>query len=207
MSETTASFSKFARLQGWSPSYVTKLKDAGRLMLTVDGKRVRVEASLVRIKETESGQPQHVASREHQQKRRTGTVAPDKVPNVPKADNETIPPRGTRAAAERREAFARAEMREIALARLRGELVETAAVRAAGTEAGTALRAAIENLPDHLAPILAEGDPEREQRIRAHLVEHLGGVLTEVSDKLKKLSEQLAQALPPNVSPTGDRDE
>ena len=32
-----------------------------------------------------------------------------------------------------------------------------------------------------------------EQRIRARLVEHVGLVLTEISDKLKTLSEQVAE--------------
>jgi len=195
VNETTASFSKFARLQGWSPSYVSKLKDADRLVLTENGKRVRVEASLARIKETESGQPQHVASRRHQQERRDGASEPD-VPPV----NETPPtPEGggeepisnSRAHWERREAAARAETREIELAKLKGDLVETAAVRAAGAEAGTVLRAALENLPDQVAPLLAEGNPEREERIRARLAEHVELVLTEISNKINKaLSEQ-----------------
>lgn len=197
MNETTASFSKFARLQSWSPSYVTKLKEAGRLVLTENGKRVRVEASLARIKETESGQPQHVASRRRQQERRNGATEPDvlsadETPSTPEGGVEE-PIANSRAHWERREAAARAETREIELAKLKGDLVETAAVRAAGVESGTVLRAALENLPDQIAPMLAEGDPEREQRIRARLAEHIGLALTEIADKFKTLSEQTVE--------------
>ena len=99
----------------------------------------------------------------------------------------------TRAQHVRREAAARAETREIELAKLKGDLVETAAVRAAGVEAGTVLRAMLENLPDQIAPMLGEGDPEREARIRARLAEHIGLALTEIADKLKTLSEQTVE--------------
>lgn len=194
--DTTASLSEFAELLGVRPSRVTQLKQAGRLVLTADGKRVRIEASRARIKETESGQPQHAASRRHWQERRNGAPEPETPPNetppTPEDGGET-PIAGTRAYWERREAAARAETREIELAKLKGDLVETAAVRAAGVEAGTVLRAALENLPDHLAPVLAEGDPEREERIRTRLVEHVGLVLTEIADKVKTLSEQVAE--------------
>ncbi len=197
MNETTASLSRFARLLDRSPSYVTKLKEAGRLVLTENGKRVRVEASLARIKETESGQPQHEASRRHWEGRRGGDSAADpEPPNVPAAPPEgdgEAPTANTRAYWERREAAARAETREIELAKLKGDLVETAAVRAVGTEAGTVLRAALENLPDQVAPLLAEGSPEREERIRARLVEHVELVLKEISDKLNTLSEQVVE--------------
>lgn len=196
--DTTASLSEFAELLGVRPSRVTQLKQAGRLVLTDDGRRVRVEASRARIKETESGQPQHAASRRRWQERRDGGAPEPEAPpenEAPPApeDSGEAPTPGTRAYWERREAAARAETREIELAKLKVDLVETAAVRAAGVEAGTVLRAALENLPDQIAPMLAEGDPEREQRIRTRLAEHVGLVLTEISDKLKTLSEQVAE--------------
>lgn len=46
----TCSQAEFARLQGWARSYVTKLKDEGRLV--IDGKRVDIAASLARIRAT-----------------------------------------------------------------------------------------------------------------------------------------------------------
>lgn len=184
------SFSEFARVLDVSPSYVTKLRDAGRLVLTGDGKRVVVEASRVRIKETESGSPQHTAAREsHARRRGAGNENGRDVdpPDSPRS------PETSRAYWERREAAARAQTREIELAKLRGELVETAVVRAAGIEAGGVLRSTLENVPDQLAPLLAEGDPEREARIYAQLRDHIEQVLTEISRKLEALSNEVAQ--------------
>lgn len=194
--EATASLSKFADILGVRPSRVTQLKQAGRLVLTANGKRVLVEASKARIKETESAQPQHAATRRHWQERRNGdgemSPTPDETPQPPEGEGDELVT-NTRAYWERRESAARAETREIELAKLKGDLVDTAAVRAAGTEAGTVLRAALENWPDHLAPVLAEGDPDREQRIRARLAEQVELTLTEISDKLKTLGEQVAE--------------
>ena len=42
----TLGFRKFAELQGWRPSYVTELKGKGHLVLTEDGRQVRVPESL-----------------------------------------------------------------------------------------------------------------------------------------------------------------
>jgi hypothetical protein len=187
--DTTApvSFSEFARHLGRAPSYVTKLRQAGRLVLTDDGKRVHVDASKQRIAATESGQPQHVAAREHHAQRRA-QPAPPAGEAPPEADAPLVP--GTRADWERREAAARAQLREIELAKTRGDLVETAAVHRAGSEAGGILRTTLENLADQLAPQLAEGDPEREQRIHAQLSEHVELLLTEISQKLDALARQ-----------------
>jgi len=41
---TAVSQAEFARMNGWDRSYVTRLKQAGRLVMTADG-RVDVEAS------------------------------------------------------------------------------------------------------------------------------------------------------------------
>lgn len=184
------SFSEFARILDVSPSYVTKLRDAGRLVLTDDGKKVCVEASRQRIAETESGSPQHVAAREHHAQQRLN-LPPSATNDFPA---ESTPTPGTRADWERREAAARAQLREIELAKMRGDLVETTAVQRAGNEAGGVLRSALENLPDQLAPLLAEGDPEREARIYAQLRDHVEQLLGEISDKLNALAREISEA-------------
>ena len=48
----TATQSEFARLIGVQKSYVTKLKEQGRLVMSADGKLVNVEASKQRIQQT-----------------------------------------------------------------------------------------------------------------------------------------------------------
>lgn len=203
---TTATFSKFARILGVSPSYVTKLREDGRLVLTEDGKGVQVEASQQRIKETESGRPQHVAGRrQHSARRARGAVvesgaplsaapAPaSETPPVPEEGGET-PALGTRAYWERREAAARAETREIELAKLKGDLAETEVVRAAGTEAGTTLRTVLENLVDQLAPLLAAEteEPNVHRILREHMDQALHDIINRLESAMQAITEDKA---------------
>ena len=41
--------------------------------------------------------------------------------------------------------------------------------------------------------MLAEGNPDLEQRIRTRLAEHIALALTEIADKFKTLSEQTVE--------------
>lgn len=54
---------EFAEMNGWSPSYVTKLSQAGRLVFTDDNKMVLVEASLEKIAETKDPNRDDVVKR------------------------------------------------------------------------------------------------------------------------------------------------
>lgn len=201
---TTASFRQFARLLGVSPSYVTKLREDGRLVLTDDNRKVDVEASRQRIKETESGRPQHVAGRRNHAERRAAASAEPPAPTAPPADNPPpSPPEeggeqttfGTRAYWERREAAARAETREIELAKLKGELVETAAVKDAGAEAGIAIRTVLENLADQLAPVLAaETDEPSVHRILREQMDHaLHDIINRLEAATRSLNEDRSE--------------
>lgn len=181
------SLSEFARLQNWSPSYVTKLKQLGRLVLTDNGKRVLVEESRARIKQTEDPNRDDVKDRHA-----TARMGPPAEPSPLQDPNSRVGQSFAAARAVKERYLALTAQLEYE--RSIGKVVETAAVRAAGVEAGTVLRAALENWPDHLAPVLAEGDPDREQRIRARLAEQVELMLTEISDKLKALGEQVAEA-------------
>jgi len=60
---TTETRIKFAKRIKRAPSYVTELIKHGRMVLTEDGKKVEVEASLKRIEETASGANPAVAAR------------------------------------------------------------------------------------------------------------------------------------------------
>ncbi|MEO7773588.1 MAG: terminase small subunit, partial [Steroidobacteraceae bacterium] len=48
----TATFSQFAVIAGYKPGYITALRKDGRLVLTEDGKRVKVAESIQLIKDT-----------------------------------------------------------------------------------------------------------------------------------------------------------
>ena len=210
---TTATFSEFARILGVRPSYVTKLREDERLVLTEDGKAVQVEASQQRIKETESGRPQHVAGRrKHSARRARGaavesgaapSAAPEPasepppalpLPPAPPDEGGATPAPGTRAYWERREAAARAETREIELAKLKGELAETEAVRGAGTEAGTTLRTVLENLVDQLAPILAAEteEPNVHRILREHMDQALHDIINRLETSMQAITEDKA---------------
>lgn len=172
--------SEFARLQGVSPSYVTKLKHAGRLVLTADG-RVDVEASRARIRDTEDPNRDDVRARHARARGGEDPSPPD--PQGHAAQGFA----SARAVKERYFALSAKLEYERAIARV----VDVATVQAAGVEVGTFLRAAIEALPDQIAPILAEGDPERERRIHGRLREHVEMVLTELADKLKQIAHPI----------------
>lgn len=183
------SLSEFARLQGWRPSYVTKLKQAGRLVLTDTG-HVDVEASRARIKASEDPNRDDVRKR-HAEARQAPPPAEPNDPSPPKSDAADRAGQSyttSRAVKERYLAL----NAKLEYERAAGQLVETAAVQRAGTEVGAVLRGALENLPDQLAPLLAEGDADREARIYAHLRDHAEQILAEISRKLEALTRDLA---------------
>lgn len=166
---------EFARRQGWSKSYVTKLKQLGRLVLR-DGK-VDVAASLARIAETADPNRDDVVRRNAE--RREGSDA------LPGADAERVGQSfaAARAVKERFLALrAKAEYEQMI-----GKLVEAEAVRRAAEDAGAWLRARLESLPDQLAAELsAESDPAR---CHALLSDAVHGLLVELAENLGRLAD------------------
>ena len=59
----TSTFGEFAKIARFKASYVTQLKNDNRLVLTDDGKRVRVAESLARIAATKDPSKAGVAAR------------------------------------------------------------------------------------------------------------------------------------------------
>lgn len=177
--EETLTRSEFARRMSWSPSYITKLADAGRLVFTADGKQVMVEESLARIAATEDPARADVAARNAA--RRGKDAEPDgaEIPAPdPQAERIASSFQASRAVRERYAALtARMEYEKLA-----GNLVEASAVRAASADAASIIRGMLENLPAQLAPELAaEHD---ETRIQALLVEHIENLLNQIGDRI-----------------------
>jgi phage terminase Nu1 subunit (DNA packaging protein) len=182
--DVVLTLSDFAEHIDVAPSYVTKLKHAGRLVLTDDG-RVQVEASKARIKETEGAY--HAGVREHWDKRRkkaadVATGGDDSPPEESETPEDDSDQRST-AYWNRREAAARAQMRELELEQASGTLVKTAVVQAAGAEVGATLRAGLESMCDQLSPALVAINDEA--KIHALLSEHVEMLLTEIAAKLE----------------------
>lgn len=165
----------FARRLGKDKSHVTRLKQAGRLVLR-DG-QVDVEASLDLLKATESPLARDEANRERLAEARA---------------EQTVDLKSERADAGLRRALAQAEKMEhdAAMAglerkRLEGELVPVADVRRAAASCAAAIRQGFESLPDRHAAELA-GAPD-EQGVHALLAEAIERELDEASRALRTL--------------------
>lgn len=171
----TATLRQFARLLDVSPSYVTELKTAGRLVLSPEG-RVLVDESRRLIRETQDPAKDGVRAR-HAAARASaegeGAEDPAAAPGtgVSEYADDPIALRRSRAQAEKAEAEARKALREeqIELGQLLQRDDVLHAVRAAGGE----LRTALENMPIALAPLLAAETDEGKCRVLvADAVEH-----------------------------------
>ncbi|MBN8493217.1 MAG: hypothetical protein J0M00_17555, partial [Burkholderiales bacterium] len=131
---TTGSQAEFARAQGWSKAYVTKLKAEDRLVFTADH-QVDFAASLARIKAT--------------------TKAPERAaPSVQGSEY---------AGAQDRERHYSAELKRIELEREMRQLLQADDVYSAVADAAALMRTGIEAWRDRLPPQLAAlgGDEAR----------------------------------------------
>lgn len=186
---------EFARLQGWSRSHVTGLKQAGRLVMveTPHGARVDVAASLARIEETRDPNRDDVAAR-HAAGRIASGAENAGAGISPAMSGAEIPPAGHVAGAQdERVAMGYQKARAIneqykALAakaeyeKTIGRLVEADAVARAGMELGIWLRSTIENLvPQLAAEIAAARDAERAHAV---LVECFEQLLSDYSSRI-----------------------
>lgn len=187
----TATFSQFAAILGCKPGWVTALRKAGRLVLTDNGKAVRVAESMALIESTKDPARQGVADR-HAAARKAqegagaapSNPAASPSPQTPDDDGDDAAAPGNphsdrraKAMADKEEALARKALREeqIEVGRLRW----VDEIEPALAEAATRLRAAFEAMPDELSPGLASISDEAE--VRARLVEFVEHSLGELS--------------------------
>lgn len=200
----TASLKGFARLLGdRSPSYVTQLKEQGRLVLTPDGKRVRVEASLALVRETADPARAGVTAR-HAAKRGQGGAAPAAERQAPATGpDDAEDPEGeglanpadpvessharrrTKALADKAEADARKALRDEQVEL--GQLLQAEDVEHAVRSAVVAFRGALENLPNTIAPQLAAMDDEGS--VRVVIAEALEHALEELARKFSQIGK------------------
>lgn len=157
MTPEILSLSGFAKLQGVRPSYITKLKGDGRLVLTDDGK-VRVAESIERIAQTAGGRidvsARHAAARDAGDEKtafdsqREGSAGKTRQ-NAKGEGNERL------IDAKLRKESAQADQEEMKAAQMRGDLIPREEVDAAMKFIGGAVRAALEVFPDQTAPLVA----------------------------------------------------
>lgn len=175
-----ATAKQLARILGVSPSYITQLKDQGRLVHSEGGNRFLVAESLTLIKQTGDPTKTGVAAR-HAAARGTG-VAPEAPAPPPGEEGGELPlaPAQDDPLAKRR-ALAQALAEEAKARKLQrdedvelGNLLPVDEVRSAISDAVTSLRADLDNLPAILAPQLAaERDEDRVRAILRDAIEHI----------------------------------
>jgi len=185
----------FARILDRSPSYITELKAAGRLVLTEDGK-VDVDASLALIKSTADPAKDGVRARHAASREGIGAVpppaaherdeAPDSAPQAyqPAGDRIGSTYQASRAVRERYLAMEAKRAYEVAI----GKLLDAGEVQTVVASATTSLRTALENLPTRLAPELAAITDEA--KTRGLLAEAIANVLADLSRQFDALSRQ-----------------
>jgi hypothetical protein len=187
---TTLGVRAFARLRGWTPGYVTELKQAGRLVLTEDGKAIRVAESLALLEDTadparagvvarhaatRSSAPHHPAPPAGRAD--SGSQGDDAGWQAPSAPDDPHAKRRAKALADSAEAAARKALRDEQL-ELR-QLLRADEVDEVLRGAVVTMRTSLENLPATIAPQLAAVSDEG--RIRVLLGEAIEHVLEELS--------------------------
>ncbi len=190
----TESFSDFARRLGCKPSYVTELRQKGRLVLSADGKAVQVRESLDRVRATASPEWDGVAQR-HADARggelgQPVAAAPAIMPAAVDADDDVTAPsanaggdkpvdddqlrtrRAKRMSAELQVANERMDYQK----RI-GKLVDADQVRAAGAEMGATVRRRLESLPTLISSQVEE---RHRDRVFAFVTEHIEQTLADL---------------------------
>lgn len=179
----------FAKRIGRAKSWITQLKQAGRLVMTEDGK-VEVEASLARIEATESPDAHHTArARAHAEERGRAAGLPDAPPEEPKKPTETLEAVGLRlkiAEADKREH--EAEIARMERERIAGHLVAREVVDFVLADYAATLRSAMETRADRLAPIVYP--LQTLEDIHAALADADEEVLRQMAETMKRKAEQ-----------------
>lgn len=177
---------QFADHIGCRPSYVTKLKQEGRLVLTDDGRLVRVAESVARIEATRDPAKRAVAERHADERGAALAVGEGAAAGAAAAEDPAILANPDyQAARAKREHFA-AEREEMRYRQEAGELMVAAEVEGAVASILTELRTRLEALPDVLGPQLAPVTDETQ--IRARLADEIEIALGEVARRFGEIT-------------------
>lgn len=176
----TLRLKEFAQHLGCAPSYVTKLKQAGRLVLD-DAGRVKVAESQALIEASRDPSKRAVADR-HTEERGAALAVPaaelgdTEAPAIANPDYQAARAKREHYAALQAEADYRAKIRE---------LLDAGRVRAVLADVLTELRTQIEAIPHTLAPALAAMTDEAA--VKSALVAEIESALHTASARLEKL--------------------
>lgn len=192
----TASLSQFAKLSGFKRSYITQLKADDRLVLTDDGKLVRVAESMRRIEDTRDPAKIGVVQR-HAAEREGGKAnAATETPSAPASSQEppdagddagaTVGFQHWRERSERAKALAAERENEIA----EGKLLHADDVISATKTHYATLRTGLEALPDMLAAQVA--GVRDESKARALIADAIEQKLTELARQFGIVAREAA---------------
>lgn len=153
MGENFVTRSEFAALQGWAPSYVTKLGHQGRLVFSPDNpKLIDVAATLAELEV--SGDPRKAYLRLHHLGERVRKhVTPFINSDAPSDDQRGDGGKYWKVRARRESTLA--DLAALELTRMQSTLVERSRVEAAAKALERWLHDALLNIPAQLAPELA----------------------------------------------------
>lgn len=165
----------FAKRIGRAKSWVTALKATGRLVMTPEG-LVDVEQSLARIERTGGGRPD-VANRHKEERSGEPSSAKGKA--------------GSLADAKARKEAALAEQEEIRLSRMRGDVISLEDADAAMRFIGGAVKAALDVLPDQVAPLVAPTTDLAE--VHELLAQATRDAITRVGEEIGRQKRQLQE--------------
>lgn len=178
----TLNQTEFAKHIGVAKSYITQLKQEGRLVFAENGK-VDVEASLLRIKETGDPNRDDVAAR-HAQTRGAELPAVEAKAEKPKKEKTIAEVSFSEARAK--EQHFKSLQAELEYQKAIGEVVSAAEMKAAVGDVVTTFRQSLENIPHRAAPQFVGKDLDF---IRATLKQEIAQALNEMErnfeDKLK----------------------
>lgn len=180
MTPATLTQKAFAEHIGCRPSYITKLKQDGRLVIGDDG-LVRVAESIARIEATRDPAKRAVAERHAAARGATLQAAAGEGADKPAEDPATLANPDYQAARAKREHYA-AEREEMRYRQEAGELLVAVEVEGEVATILTELRTRLEALPDTLGPQLAPITDE--QQVRTRLAEEIELALAEVARRM-----------------------
>lgn len=157
---TVISKTEFAARRGWAKSYVSKLANQNRLVLTKDGK-IELEATEALLDQTADPSKAAVADRHHQDRLQrdvysqlSSHVEPTSMAAPPPSITPAVAfPDFQKARALREHNLA--QLAEIELHKAKGSLVSVIAVQTGAYNAGRMLRDQLLGMPPQLAPELA----------------------------------------------------
>ena len=178
---------KFARLMAVDRSYVTRLKQHGRLVMTEHG-LVQVEASRQKILDTSGGRDD-VAARWARQRGEamSGAMPPSDRRTAAATDGNKPATSGAgenRTDAQTRKESAAADLLEMEREQKRGNLIPKEDVDATLKAFAASVRAALDVFPDQTAPLVAPVASLDE--VHALLAEACRSVLAGVADHLAR---------------------